>query len=174
MIGTMTFVPARLPSSNRVISVGLAACLGMFAAVLFWLGLPMVGVTLLAAMLVAFGGDYCRRSVGYRVEGTELVIQRRCWPSRRFRMTGVVERFRDRNALRRASGAMLMGGGLQPGRPQLTGSPTGVGEPYRVHTFATDLSHAVRVGVRHGTVLITPEDPDAFIAAARRAPSIDS
>lgn len=120
--------------------------------------LAMVGLTALVTgyLLGAMPHSY---SLG---DGS-LVVHRRGLADKRFALSGSPERFTNPLAI----DWRWYGTGWRPAGRQWTaklGLP-----PQRVYLAVTDRDQAVRVACEAGTVIVTPEDPDAFVAQTTRA-----
>lgn len=163
---------------DRAARLAIAGAAGLIGIILWWLvgtatdapgPLLLQPTTWLAAGLLvlivpALLGDWLRAPTSYSVEGGEVRIHRRHAKDVRFVVTGDVERFREATDLRRRG--IFYGCRWIP-----ESSRSGMRNPFReegpsIYVAATDLTRAVRIEIPNGTAIVTPSDPDAFLAAA--------
>lgn len=158
----MDFPAAPLDRSTRVVTAGV------FAVVVFVMsfgvrssgGLVSVAVVALPTLLLLVLG-WGMAPAGYRLADGHLEVRRWLFPPRRLELTGEVVRAPARFGL---GGIRLLGSG---GFFGWYGTYWRQGSG-RYLAYLTDRSRIVACGTANGLVLISPADPEAFIAAARK------
>jgi hypothetical protein len=150
---------SRLLVVVSVISVAVLA--GLPVAFLVALPRPEPGVLVLVMNLATLGGAAFFVIRGYVLDGGELRVRRLLWDTR-VPLTTLSSAYADPQAMSRSlrlfgNGGLLSISGLF--RNQQLGN-------YRA--WATDPSRAVVLKLAGRTVVITPEDPEAFLAELPR------
>jgi hypothetical protein len=163
---TRTFVAAPPPAAARravAAAVGLAAAVGVW---LWWTaaGSGIGGVLIVLAALTAspFVWQLGMVPHAYSVEARTVRVHRRWLPDSRFPIAGPAERYDPSIAAadpesvtdRINADTLLMGP-----RRELTGRRE------RMFKAVTNIEQAVRVSVPRGALLVSPDDPEAFVRA---------
>jgi hypothetical protein len=157
----MTFAAAPIAQRARVnlsMSVAVLPAVTVASALMY-----SARTTLVLAMLAGLVTFYLLGTLprAYSVAGDRLVVHRRGLADKQFTLAGAPERFENTLAI----DWRWYGTGWRPAGREWSakqGLP-----PRRVYLAVTDRQQAVRVPTEAGTVIVTPAEPDDFVARGR-------
>jgi hypothetical protein len=159
-VTAVTFPAAPTPARTRRfrgVAGTVAAVVGLYAAVTVrGTGLGGLALAVGIACLVPALWHLAMTPHAYTIDGREVLVHRRWLPDSRFTMRGDPERLSEVEA---------RSGGAAAAAPRDRISRL---DRPRVFSALTDVRKGVRVQIgRGGALVISPDDPDAFVRAGR-------
>jgi hypothetical protein len=162
-----TFTAAPPPASARSVLVIAAGAVAGFGGWLWWTtaGSGVEGLLLLVVALVVSPALWQLGMVphAYSVGSRAVHVHRRWLPDSRFPIVGPTERFVP--SARAAHGSSVADR-LNADTFLIGAHRELTGRSERVFKAVTNIERAVRVSVPRGALLVSPEDPEAFVRAA--------